>query len=351
MDLMVESGSKSLGYLMDYEKAYFDLGDKNTFQITVRATKETAKWLKYGNLVYSPGTEYGGLVGRVKLSTKKSQYTVSGFTFRGLLEHKIIEPDFGKDYEILDPASGFSSESPDINECIAWILNKHCNDTVFVFYSCAATGINVTKSYQFKRYCTGLEGISAFVKGYGCRLEIKAVEEKGMCKVYVGAVPVTVYENLVENDGTAYFAADDNRMGINYLIALGKGELAKRLKVRLYVDEKTGTIKRIVNDKSGYPPVNGPIKAAIYEQTSEDNWTKLKEAGIEKLKELMNSQSASASVENIDAAIGDVVGASDSISGERISSPVVQKQVTLEAGTHSIVYKTQSEGEVNDEDT
>lgn len=346
MDLIVERGAKSLGYLMDYEKVYFDLGSSNTFQITVRATKEYHDLLKTGNLIYSPGTEYGGIIGRVKLSKKRNVYTISGFTFRGLLEHKIIEPDYGNDYEILDITK---LPGTDLNDCIAWTLNKHCNNATFAFYAAGKSNVKVSKNYQFARYCTGLSGLTSLVKGSGCRLEIRAEEVDGMCKVLVGAVPVTTYDNLASNDGASYFASDSNKMGINYLIVLGKGKLKSRLKVRLYVDERTGTIKRQLNPALGYPNVNGIIKAAIYELSSEDNWTKLKESGIEKLKELVNTQSFSASVENIDAEIGDVVGAVDDISGETFTSPITEKAVTIEAGHTSVTYKTKSEVDIDED--
>ena len=348
MDLIIEDRTRALGYLLDYKKVYFDLGDSNTFQITVRATPEMAICLKKGNLIYSPGTEYGGLIGRVKLSVKHNAYTVSGFTFRGLLEMKLIEPAHGVDYAILDPAT-FTPTTPDINQCIGWILENYCNDKMFSFLATEKIGIKITTKYQFKRYCTGLSGLKDFLKRSGCRVEIKALEIDGMCKVYVGAVPIATYKSLTSNDGATYFAADDNGMGINYLVALGKGTLKNRLRARLYVDEKTGTIKRQLNGTPGYPPVNGIIKAYLYELSSEDNWSKLRDAGIEKLKELMNAQSFSASVDNIDAGIGDIVGASEEIGGQEMESPIIQKMVEMESGDCKITYKTQSEGDVEDE--
>lgn len=349
MDLIVEDKTKSLGYLLDYKKIYFDLGDSNTFQITVRATPETAVWLRRDNVVYSPGTEYGGLIGRVKLSVKNNTYTVSGYTFRGLLEMKLIEPTHGVDYAILDPET-FTPKTPDINQCVGWVLENYCNDALLSFLPAQNTGIKITTKYQFKRYCTGLSGLVDFLKRSGCRVEIKAMEVDGMCKVYVGAVPIATYKNLTSSDGATYFSADDNGMGINYLVALGKGTLKNRLRARLYVDEKTGKIKRQLNGTPGYPKVNGIIKAYLYELSSEDNWSKLRDAGIEKLKELMNKQSFSASADNIDAGIGDIIGASDEISGQEMESPITQKSVTMEGGDCKITYKTQSEGDVEDED-
>ena len=48
-----------------------------------------------GCRVYAPGTEYGGIIGEFDTSTAENRISVKGYTWRGMMDHKIIRPAAG----------------------------------------------------------------------------------------------------------------------------------------------------------------------------------------------------------------------------------------------------------------
>ena len=46
--------------------------------------------MTYGNLVYIPDTEYGGIIGKVLTSTTLDYVELKGYTWRGRLAYKAI---------------------------------------------------------------------------------------------------------------------------------------------------------------------------------------------------------------------------------------------------------------------
>ena len=75
----------------------FEIGDtENSFLVTcLRSEWET---ITDGSRIYMPGTEYGGLFKRLKTNTKNGTIAAGGYTWRGMLQHKILSPPAGADY-------------------------------------------------------------------------------------------------------------------------------------------------------------------------------------------------------------------------------------------------------------
>ena len=83
------------GVLTNYS---YDLSygvNDNDFQLmlSIKGTR-----LKEDQLVYIPGTEYGGIIDSIKVDTATQMLTYSGRTWHGILESKILYPEPGKDY-------------------------------------------------------------------------------------------------------------------------------------------------------------------------------------------------------------------------------------------------------------
>ncbi|MFQ8899148.1 MAG: Gp37-like protein [[Clostridium] scindens] len=178
--------------------------------------------------MFSPNTEFGGIVREISTDTRANTVIVNGYTWRGMLAKKIITPAPGQDY---------AKASGEINSII-----KSMVEAEFPGMFCGVdkdTGVRV-ENYQFDRYCTLHAGMTKMLKSVGYRLDIRyrngAVNEVGY--VMVQAVPIVDYSKEYElsNDNNMNFTMDDNRRGVNHLICLGKGDLKDRLVVHLYVD-------------------------------------------------------------------------------------------------------------------
>ena len=90
MDLIYTNKNKEdVGILLDYD---FDLAfgsGENDFELKVALDNHCCS---DGCLVYIEGTEYGGIIDKVKIVTKSSEITYKGRTWHGILASKVIEP-------------------------------------------------------------------------------------------------------------------------------------------------------------------------------------------------------------------------------------------------------------------
>ncbi len=91
MDFIVASDKKvELGFLNVSKKVDIDLGDTNDFEITLDLDDWSKTSYGYGCLIYASGTEYGGIIEDMKVSTSENTIKLKGYTWRGLLTQKII---------------------------------------------------------------------------------------------------------------------------------------------------------------------------------------------------------------------------------------------------------------------
>ena len=187
--------------------------------------------ITYDCRIYVPDTEYGGIVKEIESDTNNQVIFVRGYTWRGQMEKKVIEPPSGQDYKTI---------TGELNACIASIVGDSFGQLFEV--SPADTGVSVS-NYRFARYCTMHEGLMAMLASEGYRLEIAYKQTQAAGYVLVSAVPITDYSEEIElsSDGRLNFKSNTNRRGINHLICLGKGELKDRVVRHLYV-QSDGTI-------------------------------------------------------------------------------------------------------------
>lgn len=293
------------------------------FQITMPLT-ENDKRMQSGGRVFIKDTEFGGILGEVGSNTSSNTLIWKGYTWRGLLEKKVIVPPAGEDYYIaqgelnsiirnlIEPMFGGVFRVPDID-----------------------TGVSV--KFQFDRYCTLLKGLTKMLKSKGYRLDIRynQGEPNGSGWVDVQAVPIVDYSEQIElsQDSKLNFSMSEKKNGINHLIVLGKGELKDRIVIHLYAQED-GSI--------GTEPYYEGIDelTEVYDNSSAET-EELEEMGRDEFLKRMNTKTFEMDVEalGIDVNIGDIVGGRDYITGMYMAKPLENIIVKISGGTVTKEYK------------
>lgn len=305
-----------------------DLGTTNDFAITLSRIGFDDD-VPDKSRVFNPGSEFGGLVRRTKTVTDQNTITLGGYTWRGLLSKKIIEPPTGEDYKTV---------TGELN-AIIWDIVEPEYDGLFVA-STEDTGVTVT-NYKFDRYCTILDGLTKMLKSVGYRLNIVYIQgERGDPGVVeVGAVPIVNYSERVELSGDMRlnFIAQSINDGVTHLICLGDGELKDRTVLHLYVqsDGSIGTTPY-------YTGIDDIVDVYDFPGAEADV---LEEYGREALPDLMSKQSFEMDIESLglDIGIGDIIGGRDYITGITMSKPITGKVWTFKDQVEKIEYTIEGE--------
>lgn len=331
--ILTDRTANDIRRLFDVE-ADIDLKDTNTFELKINRG-ETKEDLAFGNMIYVPETEYGGIIGEVNTDTSMDTISLKGYTWRGLLNKKILRPPAGEDYLKI---------SGELNECLGTLISDSFGSLFSV--SEKDTGQSVS-NFQFNRYTTMLKGIMKMLKSVGYKLQIKYIQRERGAPGYVelSATPIVDYSETIElsQDDQLDFTFQNVRNGINHLICLGTGELKDRAVVDLYV-QADGSI----GERPYYTGVDEIV--GIYEDTNA-KVEELKEKGIDKLQELMNHTVFEMNVAtlNVDVEIGDIVGGRDYLTGLYAKKPVSGKIWRVAGGVQSVEYSVAGEGEENEE--
>lgn len=311
------------GFLRDVQLD-LEVGDTNDFELIVPLEENLWK----GYQIYMPDTEYGGLIEECEVHMDESATYLRGYTWRGLLSQKVVEPPTGQDYLIL---------SGELNEILEKLLGDRFGPLFVV--NPINTGITV-QNWKVDRYVTLYDAMVKLLAHYNYRLNITYKQGPGLeyGAVHLQAVPIKDWSEELEysQDSKINFTVKDYRRGINHLICLGEGELKDRLVVHLYVQED-GSIGKS-RFYTGFQE-----RTATYELSSEDDPAKLEEDGREKLKELQNYKKIEMAVDDVDVEIGDIVGARERITGIYFKKPVVRKILNLKDGTITVDYKVQGD--------
>lgn len=323
-----DAEGRELGYVKDSELIDMDLGDTNDFEMQFSTGAWNEEKYNWNHRLYIPGTEYGGLLEERKTSTSGNTITWLGYTWRGLLDQKIIQPPDSQSHLIV---------SGDANTIIQSIIGDRFGP-LFVA-DIEESGIQIS-SYQFDRYCTVLSGLEKMLASKNARLKIYYVQgspgDAGGA-VHVCAVPVTDWSEELEcsQDGKMNFTTQDFRRGINHLICTGEGQNEERVVLHLYVQEDGS-----IGDIKCYTGLEE--REAVYEYTSADT-EELRKGGVERLLELMNYKQMDVDIADVDVDIGDIVGGRDRVTGMTLQKPVVGKILKIQDNTVSVEYKLKGE--------
>lgn len=308
----------------------FEIGESdniNDFEI------EFKRWywdgsIQYGSRIYSPNTEYGGIVQEITTDSGLNVIRAKGYTWRGMMTKKVIEPLSGQDYAV---ASG------ELNSIIKEKVEKAFPGLFYGIES--STKVNV--NYQFDRYCTLHEGLKKMLKSVGYRMDIKYLQGNVGKAGYVIVQAVKINDLSEEyeftNDNNMRFKTDDNRRGTNHLICLGKGELKNRIVIHLYVDK---------NGKIGKTPYYTGIDEItdVYDSSGSE-YEELLKNGTEKLNKDKSAMSYDMTMTKIEGVIdiGDIVGGRDYLTGIAMTKPISRKIWTISSGKEKIEYKLKGE--------
>lgn len=321
MDLIYTNQNREdIGVLQDFSLDLAFGSGENDFELTVSRENNVAD---SGCYIYIQGTEYGGIIDAVKSDTGTAEVTYSGRTWHGILNSKILEPDSGQAYLTV---------SGDANTVLATLIVRMGLGALFQALS-TPSGITV-KTYQFDRYISGYNGILKMLKTVGAKLRIV----HNGTNVVVSAVSVTDYtQDGVSDDQTALTVLKTKNK-VNHLICLGTGELADRMVIHLYADA-AGNISR-TQTFTGLEEYT-----AVYDYSSVESEDDLVAGGTERFRELLQQDQLDVNFPESDDiySVGDIVGATDNVTGISIAVPVTKKIVKIEGDLVSVAIETNTE--------
>ena len=212
--ILADNSGKELRVLR-FKKYDFEVGrDENSFEITIsRAEYEE---IPERARIYIPGTEYGGIFRRLVTNTAQASISPAGYTWRGMMQRKIICPPSGQNY---------ATDSGELNAIVKARVEAAFPD-MFVG-STEDTGVTVS-GYRYDRYCSLEAGLTKLLKSKGYRLELSY--SQSLKAVVVSAVPIVDYSQQIElsSDMRTDYTMQSIKDGVNHLICLGKGELKNR---------------------------------------------------------------------------------------------------------------------------
>ena len=311
-----------------------DLGILRDFSLDVDVAKERDFEIKVpldhvglavGGYFYIDGQEYGGRLDAIKVDTANEELIFSGRNWRGMLASKIISPPAGQAYRYL---SGTWSQF------MTLLLEEYGLADLF---EADDTAFEV-KNWKVDRYVTFLDMINKLLAENGRRVYLRWSGADG--RVLVGALPIRDLTDVIqyETDDAVQLVVEVNQGGVNHLICLGQGELAEREVVHLYCTA-SGGITEAVQYYKGLDEI-----VEVYENTSAETREALKKEGLERLKELKNSQNFEAKVQDYDVQIGDIVGGVERVTGIRVAEPVTNIIFKIgDDGVASVEYKVGEE--------
>lgn len=317
MDLIYANENREdVGVLLDYS---FDLAigaDENDFELTIDQDHHCCE---KGYFIYIEGTEYGGIIDRIQVSTKSKEVKYLGRSWTGILENKIITPDQGEDYLTV---------SGEANQVLQSLLTRL--GLTDLFTASKEDSRLMINRYQFDRYSYGYSAVCKMLKTVGGKLLFQY--EDG--KVILSALP------LIDYTETEQFDTDQVELEIekiyqntNHIICLGQGELKDRQVIHLYADENGN-----ISYEQTITGLNELTKK--YDYPNAESMEELEQGGRKILEEAVTEGTAKMSfaAEETVYDIGDIVGSKDIITGIEIKAEIAKKVVTINKGKINIEY-------------
>ena len=279
--------------------------------------------LDKGYYIYAEGTEYGGIVDKIRIDTKNKTKYYDGRTWRGMLESKVIVPPVGEDYYIV---------SGDLIDVIDVLIEDFNLDDLF-YVDPFDTGITVT-NYQFYRYTDVYSGIIRLLSDKGYKLSIEFDTAQFKCKL--SAVPIIDYGENQEVTSDLYdFDITQVYGTVNHLIGLGSGELKDRMVLHLYADVD-GNISTTQTQFEKNEIVD------IYDYQNVESLEELQDKMTERFKQLIGSDIIKITLNDIDADVGDKLTAYEEITGIQAIQYIQSKIIKIDDSKMSIQHSAKT---------
>ena len=242
MDLIyADETRKDIGVLNSYDLDMAYGKDENDFTCSVDRNDHCCS---VGFFIYAEGTEYGGIVDRIKVDTENDAITYKGRTWHGVLEKKVICPDPGDDYLVV---------TGEANAVLQEIFERIGLSGLFAGSS-EDSGVEIS-NYQFPRYVYAYSAIRKMLKEYDLKLNL--TWHNGM--IIASCEPIYDYSQDEEFDTSQVdFTIEKNYRPVNHMICLGQGDLKDRAVIHLFTDEAGGLQDYLVD------PDADPVEDADY---------------------------------------------------------------------------------------
>lgn len=318
MDLIyTDADRRDVGVLKHFSLDLAFGSDENDFELTLDVGEHCCQ---AGCLLYIEETEYGGIIDRIGVVTADNLLTYRGRTWHGILASKVIQPDKDKSHLVVYGEANAVMQS----------LIERLGLTDLFVASDIDSGIFID-NYQFDRYTDAYSGLKKMLASASGKLDLAFHGGR----VVLSALPIVDYSEDEQFDNDQVEMTIEKAYNrVNHLICLGKGELADRQVLHLFVDPK-GKIKE-TRSFTGLQEV-----VAVYDYPNAESLDELRSDGIKHLKSLANEDKVDlsfASDENT-YGIGDIVGAKELITGLQAKAEITKKIVTVNQDTVNIEYK------------
>lgn len=292
--------------------------NENDFELVLGKSEPM---LEDNSVIYIDGTEYGGIIGGMKSDSALETRTHIGRTWHGVLNSKVIQPDPGADYFVV---------TGEAHEVLAAIIARL--DLTALFTASPEVSDVVIESYQFYRYCKGYDGIRDMLAEFGAKLKMRWSGSR----VELYAEPVVDYTDRPVDGDEASLAVERHGDKVNHLICLGQGDLAEREVIHLYIN-------RFGNFSTTQYYTGLAEIVDVFDYSSAQSSSDLRKEGKKQLRELRNNDRVNVTVyEGSDLVydIGDIIGGSDTATGNTAKATVIQKIVKINNGAVGIEYQT-----------
>lgn len=301
------------------------IGDSgNQVQLKLHSSQKTE--LAKGSLIWSPGTEYGGIVQDIqsKLETDGQRYVYySGPSWSGRLSQRIVCPPTGKDHYTLEGEA---------NEALNTLMEYLGLDYLF---QAPDGNSGITLNTDLGRFADGYSALRKAAAENDCRLSM--AYDNAAKKVIILFVKRETHGNYTSDNSPISVTVGSP---VNHLVCAGTGELQNRVVVHLYID-KNGN----VSQKQYYKGADEI--STLYENTSADK-DKLIEEGTKKLIEYQEVNQVEISVEDGSEdlyPLDDVIVGFDPVTGIKASSTIAKKVVSVDyRGFESYRYEAADVG-------
>lgn len=194
--------------------------DENDFEIEMSIESGC---LKQNYFIYIEDTQYGGIVDNIVPSTLNKTVKYIGRTWHGILDSKIVSPDKGQDYLVLNGES---------NRVLKQLILIAGLESLFeVSNEVSSIVIN---NYNFPRYSHLYQGVRKMLYDFGGKLNLYFSNGK----VHLSVSPYVDYSRDEEWDASEFSMEINKHFNpVNHLYCLGKGDLKNRYVIELFTDE------------------------------------------------------------------------------------------------------------------
>lgn len=317
MDLIYMNANKEdIGVMKDYTLDLAYGSDENDFECVIAKNNHCCDKNFY---LYIEDTEYGGIIDDIGVDSAADEITYHGRTWHGILNSKVLEPNVGEDYLILDGEA---------NGVLGLLIERAGLSALFVA-STGDSGIEI-HNYKMERYISGYKGIRKMLKASRAKLNLSF--KNGF--VELSAKPIVDYsqDEQFDTDQIDLRVVKKGNL-LNHVICLGKGDLSEREVIHVYADGNGGI--------SETPVFTGIAEVAgIYENTNAAG-EELRQGGIDMIKAAWSSDELDFDFNSDDESydIGDIVGAIEYVTGIKVSTEIAKKIITIKNNSTIISYK------------